>query len=357
MSNPTALKQLSQDFMDIDAEMREHSQSSKTSKKKQTPSTSSDDATPSTRNELSEILSKIRFSKPTESVTPTASVSKSGSRTPTEVREANHLLSRIQRVTERVSNNVLLYVKYLSSPLRLYLKVVLALMTPEDRMAHVSTIKVADRVKEDLVSDWNNKDSFGLKILVKMYRMYTNVVPMFRDHEDFLRYLKPNYSKDAAAHAHITFYLYNYVMNPGFADHPNGRVSLEHDLHAYIDLFLEDERDEIAAVGFDIKDFRDQLRNKLVFELNLYMTVAFKKAVHFKHKATPNGVFKEEKLQPEELITTLYQKFSAAPIATMFADQMMNWMMSDDDMSAPARGYNGGKSKSKSKKLKKAKRS
>ncbi len=348
MSNPTALKQLTEDFMEIDTEL-------KTKKRTATKKPVSEDATPETRNELSEILSKIRFSKPTESVTPSASGSKTGSRTPTEIREANHLLSRIQRQTERVSNNVLLYVKYLSSPLRLYLKTMLALMTPEDRLAHAASIKVADRVKEDLVSDWNNKDSFGLKMLVKMYRMYTNVVPMFRDHEDFLRYLKPHYAKDATSREHITYYLFNYVMNPGFATHPNGRVSLEHDLHAYIDQFLEDEREEIAAVGFDIKDFRDQLRNKLVFELNLYMTVAFKKAVHFKHKPSPNAALKEEKLHPEELLTALYQKFSSAPIAAIFADQMMNWMMTDEDMSAPARGYNGG-AKKKYKKTKRSKK-
>lgn len=350
MSNPTALSQLSQDFMEVDAEVKSPP---KVKKAKKESVSGSDEATPSTRNELSEILSKIRFSKPTESATPSASSgSKSGSRTPSEVREANHLLSRIQRQTDRMSNNVLLYVKYLSSPLRLYLKTLLALMTPEDRMAHVATIKVADRVKEDLVSDWNNKDSFGLKILVKLYRMYTNVVPMFRDHEDFLRYLKPHYAKDSESRAHITYYLYNYVLNPGYALHPNGQVSLEHDLHAYIDSYLQDEKEEIAAVGFDIKDFRDQLRNKLAFELNLYMTVAFKKAVHFKHKPTPAAAYKEEKLQPEQLITSLYEKFSSTPVAVMFADQMMTWMMADDDMTAPARGYSGGKMKKSHKKMK-----
>lgn len=340
MSTARALEQMSQEYMDIDMTPPQ-GRKGRSAKN----ASLSDDATPPSRNELSEMLSKIRFSKPTESVTPTPSASKSGSRTPSEIREANHLLSRIQKQTDRVSNNILLYVKYLTSPLRLYLKTILQMMPVEDRIAYAATIKIADKVKEDLVSDWNAKDTFGLKILVKMYRMYTNIVPMFRDHEDFMRYLKPNYGKDADTRKHITFYMFNYVMNPGVGFHPNGQVSLEHDLHAYMDQFLEDEREEIAAVGFDIKDFRDQLRKKLAFELNLYMSIAFKKAVTFKYKPTPASGLKEEKLQPEDLITTLYQKFANFPGATIFAEQMMGWMSMDEDMSNPARGYSGGKSK------------
>lgn len=357
MSNPTMLKHLSDEVTSFGHEMKakrrvKSSANSNGSTEMMSDTSSISEApTRSTRNELSEMLSKIRFSRP--SMTPTLSESNNSKRsvTPTEIRQANHMLSHIQKTTDRVSNNILMYVKYLSSPLRLYLKTMLQLMTPEDRIAHAASIKVAERVKEDLVSDWNNKDSFGLKILVKMYRMYTNVLPMFRDHEDFLRYLKPNYAKDAETRAHITYYLYNYVMNPGVAAHPNGRVSLEHDVHSYFDKFLEDEKDDISAVGFDVQDFRDQLRIKLVFELNMYMASAFKKPLHFKHKPHPEAALKEEKLHPEEVIQRLFQMFSSAPIATVFAEQMMNWMTMDDDLSAPVRGYKGGKAKKKSRKV------
>lgn len=346
MSNPTALSALASEFMEIDPMMQEARKNpprkARAAKKK---SVSDDDATPSSRNELSEILSKLRFTKPplSESATPT-----SGTRDPTEIREANRLLSQLQKHTEQVSLNTLLYVKYLTSPLRLYLKTMLQMMPYDDRVAHVATIKVNDRVKNDLIGDWDHKDTFGLKLLVKMYRMYQNVMPMFRNHEDFMKYLKPNHGEDAASRAHITFYLYNYVMNPGYGVHPNGQVSLEHDLHAYYDSFLVEEAEEIAAVGFDTKDFKDMLRNKVAFELNLYASVVFKKSTQFKYRDM-NGRMVEEKLNPEQLIHTLFEKFASFPGADVFAQQMTTWMTTDEDMSAPRRGYNGGKRKLKKK--------
>lgn len=301
----------------------------------------SSDATPPSRNELSEILSKLSFGKPSLSVSATPS--NSGTRDPTEVRQANHLLSQIQKYTDKMGNNILLYVKYLTSPLRLYLKTILQMMPLEDRLSHVATIKVSDAVKNDLVGEWNPKDTFGLKILVKMYRMYTNVLPMLRGHEEFMRYLKPNHGVDAATRQNITFYIYNYVMNPG--------AGLENDMHGYFDGFLSEEAEEIAAVGFDVKDFREQLRNKLAFELNLYTSVVFKKPTKFKYTG-PNGPV-EEKHNPEDLMRILHEKFASFPGAQGFATEMVKWMLEDDDMSQPPRGYHGGAKKRTVKKTKK----
>lgn len=353
MSNPTSLGKLSDEFMEVDEVMMasRHSSASKSrgkaKAKSASDSASASSAIESTRNELSEMLSKIRFTPVSPNESASASASKgSKSNTPEDVKEANRLLSRIQKETDRASNNILLYVKYLSSPLRLYLKTTLQMMPMDARIQHVNMIKINDRVKEDLVGEWTNKDTFGLKMLVKMYRLYQNVMPMLRDHDDFMRYFKPHHGKDAEARKEITYYMYNYIMNPGLGSHPTGQVSLEHDLHAYIDNFLHEEKDEIEAVGFDIKDFRDTLRNKLTFELNLYASIVFKKAVQFKYK--PHGhKHKEEKLKPEEILTTLYQKFASFPGAEVFAHQMMHWSLTDDDMTNPARGYAGGKHKPK----------
>lgn len=346
MSNPTALTHLGGEFMDVDEEIKRveelrRNPPRKARGKKAAPKSPSDDATPPSRNELSEILSKLSFGKPSLSVSETPSNSKT--RDPTEVRQAHHLLSQIQRYTDKMSNNILLYVKYITSPLRLYLKTTLQMMSVGDRKALAATIKVSDSVKDDLVGDWTAKDTFGLKLLVKMYRMYMNVLPMLSNHDDFMLYMKPNHGVDPEIRQKVTFNLYNYVMNPG--------PGLEIDMHGYFDAFLNAEAEEIAAVGFDAKDFRDQLRNKLAFELNLYASVVFKKQTKFKYEGAHGPV--EEKHNPEDLMRILHDKFASFPGAEVFAAQMVEWMAVDDDMSNPARGYRGGAKKKAAKKTKK----
>lgn len=346
MSNPTELTRLGYDAMEVEEYIQQEKQVRRNPPrgKRAAPkkAETDDDATPPSRNELSEILSKLSFGKPSMSVTATPSNSQA-SLDPTDVRHANHLLSQIQRYTEKMGNNILLYVKYLTSPLRLYLKVLFMTMPVENRLAQVATIKVSDNVKNDLVGEWTARDTFGLKLLVKMYKMYQNVLPLLNGHDEFMRYLKPNHGLDPASRHNVTFYIYNYVMNPG--------AGLDIDLHGYFDHFLDAEAEEIAAVGFDVKDFRDQLRNKLAFELNLYTSVVFKKQTKFKYVGSHGPV--EEKHSPEDLMRVIHEKIASFPGAEAFATEMVRWLLEDDDMSQPKRGYLGGAKKKAKKTVKK----
>jgi hypothetical protein len=331
MATVNALNKLSADVMNSGSDSGSISLSEKTS-----------------RNELSEILEKIRLSK-----SPTPATSSTGSDSnppPEEVREQQRVLRKIQHETEKASNNILLHVKYLTSPLRLFLKTLIQFMSDTEKMHHIHALKLNDRVKQDLISEWNAKDSFGLKMLVKMYRLYENVFPLLKNHEDFMRHFKPNYGEGHEYRKNTVYYLFNNVMNPGVAHHPNGVVNLEHELHTWLETFLQDDKAEIEEVGFELKDFHEALIFKIAFDLNIYASVVFKKAVSFKYKNGSHMV--EEKKNPEDLVKELYNKFNANAVTKVLADQMMYWLTTDEDMSNATRAMKGGKAKRKSPKRK-----
>ncbi len=294
------------------------------------------------RNELSEILEKIRLSKSATPVTlPKGSSSKDRTSTPEEEREQQRVLRKIQHETEKASNNILLHVKYLSSPLRIYLKCMFMMMPDQDKIAHLQSLRLSDRVKHDLLSEWSAKDTFGLKILVKMYRLYQNVFPLLKNHEDFMRYFKPNYGEGFEMRKNTIYYMYNNVMNPGTAYHPNGVVNLEHEVHMWLTSFLQEDKDNIEEVGFEISDFHEALIFKVAFDFNIYASIVFKKALSFKYKNGNHMV--EEKKDPEELVKTIYNMLNSHPVAKIIAEQMMYWLTTDDDMTNAPRAIRGGK--------------
>lgn len=282
----------------------------------------------SSRNELSRILENIHFSKTSRK----SSRATSSSGDP-DAKRQQRVLAMIEHYTLKACNNIVLHVKFLSSPLRLYLKVLLASMPPEQKVAHLQAIKISDRVKENLASEWSVEDSFGLKVLMKMYRLHKDVMPMVGSHEQFLRHFKPLYDKNATDAPFLrftAFYLFNHTMNPGVVQHPNGVFAMEHNMHSWFDGFLEEEREEIEEVGFERDDLLKDLVLKLAFELNTYASVVFKKPITFKHYTGHGNQLTTVTLQPEELVKEIFQKFAGMEVTRALADQMMYWSTTDE---------------------------
>lgn len=311
-----------------------------------TSGSESSDIQVSSHNELSEALAKMRIGSDS-SFRATSETESDSARAAAKAAEDSDvkLQRRAIRImaheTDKASNNVILHVKYLSSPLRLFLKAQLQKMSHEARVSMANTVKISDAVKSDLVSDWSIKDSFGLKVLVKMYRMWQNLFPMLGGHADFMAYMKPlaSYADPAASmRKPITFYLYNTVMNPGhiFYTHENSE-SMEHELHGWIDNFLEQFREDLEEVGFSLDDAKEELIKKTAFELNVYASVIFKKALSFKYSTGQKVVH-----DPESLIKELYNLFDAVPATKIISEQMMYWLMNDDDFTAAPRAIRGG---------------
>lgn len=309
----------------------------------ETSSSSSSSISPESRNELSEALDNMRLSSNSSFDPSSASSSPNTKKKEDEdVKAQRRVLRIIEHEINKASNNILLHIKYISSPLRLYLKSQLQSTPLNQRIELANTIKISDKVKQDLVSDWKVEDSFGLKMLVKMYRMSQNIFPVFKSHEEFMQYMKPGYVNDInPMRKQITYYLFHNVMNPGAIYYIAGQgIPLEHNMHSWVDNFMYDYMDDLEEVGFDISDIRKQLVNKLSFELNIYASVLLKKPITFKY--TNNSVVKYD---AEHLIKELHRMFSANQNTTILAEQMMYWMTTDEDLSQGKRVVKGGRRK------------
>lgn len=301
--------------------------------------------TKSTRNELSEALEKIRLSKETlsETKTSTSTTRSEGSKPPTdsEVKLQQKIISLIQRETERASTNIVMHVKYYSSPLRLVLKTKFMTLPPEQKMQYASVLKMGDFVKNDLISDWTVKDFFGLKILIKMYRLYMAVFPMLSTQKEFLEYFQPM-GVGNEPHKDTVYYLYNYVMNPGFGyysqDNP---VSLEHEVHQWLTTFLADRQDLLDEVGFDLVDFQKELIKKTAFELNVLASTLFKKPISFKYFTSPTNITKET-MDAVQIMTDLHKMYQSYTPLNIVAEQMMFWLNQDESMEGQPRAILGG---------------
>lgn len=301
--------------------------------------------TPPTRDELSDMLRNIHFTPtPRSSWTNSESGRSSGSQARAK---QEWVVKAIKHETDKGVNNIMNHVRYLSSPLRLYLKVRLLLTQDvEERSRLLVGMRFSDRIKTDLVGEWNAKDTFGLKMLMKMKRIFDQVLPLLNGakdpHDEFMNYFKPFHAKEhpnAAFYKYTAFYLFHEVMNPKAAQHPNGMVPLEHEMHAWVDGFLHDLQGDMAEVGFDIATFKEELAMRLAFELNSYASTVFKKTLVFR--------FDKEKhnLSPEQLTVDMYNMLQAQAATQVLSGQMVMWSTTDEDMSASTRVMGGARAK------------
>ncbi len=338
MSNRHAFQNIAKDFDDM---MTAHESDSERSISLPTSVT---------RNSLSQALQNVNLSPVSTPDTPDQGSSVSNVESDVRMMEKMSIL--MDREAERSSLNIALYVKYFASPLRLYIKTLLQSMPMDMRVAHASAIRISERVKMDLVGEWNSNDTFGLKILVKMYRLFKNVMPLVNGHTEYMKYFDPSFGTKLLEHERamiepVTYFLLNNVLNPGAALHPNGQVSLESDMHQWYDNFMINRTEDLEEVGLTIDEAKVRLRKKLAFDLNNFAATVFKKPLRFKYNDFGTGEVKEDIMQPEELIQQLHQKFMGSPGAMILGEQMSYWLLNDDPAPALMRGGKHKKSQQK----------
>jgi len=301
----------------------------------------------SSRNELSEALEKIRLSKETLSESDSKRRTESSkTKTDSDVKLQRRVVNLIKRETERASTNIVMHVKYYSSPLRLILKTKFLTLSPDEKIRYASTLKMSAFVKNDLISEWNAKDFFGLKVLVKMYRLYKMVFPMLGTHEQFMEHFKPG-DIGNEPHKDTIYYLFNYVMNPGVGHYsPTSAVPLEHEVHQWLTGFLADRVQLIEEVGFDLVDYQKEFIKKLAFEMNVLASTLFKKPISFKYYVSEKNIHKES-MSAEQVMMDLYKMYESFSALNIVAQQMMFWMNQDDSMQGQPRAILGGGDKKK----------
>lgn len=274
------------------------------------------------RNTLSKILSDIK--SPTKSWSCGSDSCKSNSNSDDNASSANavdvdafeNLAIKIEGKTKQTAMRIVNVVRYLSSPLRLILKMTANFKgSQEERMQYVSSIKICDEVKCDVVGAWNDADTFGLRFLVKVAGFKTKLNGVVSNQETYMQCFQPKANADPIVTA-IAFYLYRVVMgNP---------------LPVVVDMWQkrmnEFKNDENTA---DYADFsQDDLKRKVAWELNNYAVVVLQKRMRL---TVDNQTFV---YHPQQLLDQLYQTFntSADLGAQSMAQQMQKWLSDDSDV-------------------------
>ena len=298
----------------------------------------------SSRDHLSDLAGlerKVRLSQstpPSLSASLTASTSASGSDgKPKEidVKKQEKVMVYVDRRVSQTAMNMILALKYYTSPLRLYLKVLVQSTTPAAREPLLLSLKAGDSLRADLAAPWAASDTFGLKLLLKMRRMSRETVPLFKQNRDYMRFMKPGVEGNTPEQNRVAYYLLNEMLHPG--------AELEVNLHSWFDNFIKDDIEVLEQVGFDPDDARMDLVKKLAFEINSYATGITKLQLKFKYMANgSNGHVATENIDAETALTNIHTMFSKDAATVAWATNMNIWAMTDDPKTAARRVVMGG---------------
>ena len=250
--------------------------------------------------ELEKLEKKVRLSYTDTASASSTSASNSSSNSAKKKDREVELQKRVLRVIERrvnqTSMNIMLVIKYITSPLRLYLKFLVQFAAPEEREHMAASIKAPKRTLEDLRSPWNANDTLGLKMLIKMRRMKTQTFSNLKSNTDFMKQMKPG--AEGNRDTRVAYYLFNELMHPG--------KELENDAHMWFDNFMSDDQDLLESVGFEANDARKDLVNELAFSLNMFATSVTALPLKFKH--LHNGAVQQETVDCEKALHAIYSK-------------------------------------------------
>lgn len=316
-------------------------------------------STKSSKNELDSIMNKVRneLSSVVSSTDSSASNEDLNSAEKEEARDikrANAMGTLVQKKTEWTAQNIILRIRYLSSPLRLFLKLQVMNMPAEIQQGFYHALKITERVKQDIFSGWKEDDSLGIYILTKMYHMKLNLFPFILDHAQFNTLLDPEKSRvlTDSFQKQIAFFLFNKIMNVDTAEHPSGTVHIR---DAYIDglfdNFLKEDIDDLVQTGIPYDQMKDHLKNKIAFDLNVYASIVFKKPVKYKYVDGSNRPV-EVKYDAEHLLQEMVKEFENIKLPhlggnTSYADQLRYWLTNDEDTTHKPRHHvhHGGRSR------------
>lgn len=271
------------------------------------------------RNTLSKLMSDIKA--PTKSWSCDNSCTSnnnnnSNSAQSSQVKEYDDLMSKISFKTQQTALKIVNMVRFLSSPLRLIIKLNANFKgTMEERIQYIQGIKICDDVKCNMVGGWDDTDTFGLRVLVKMARFKEKLTGLINNHAEYVKCFQPGVDINPF-YREIAFYLYRVVMGtplPVLAETFMKRVK---------EIKNDENTSDFAA------DAENDLRNKIAFELNNYAVVVLQKRLRMKvHN-------QELTYHPQHLLDQIYQTLAASNNASArgLAQQMTTWFSDDSDV-------------------------
>lgn len=274
------------------------------------------------RNELSKLLSMANRSVSVN--TNNSQNSNSGSSAEqSQVDDYQEKLLKAQSVTNKHANKVVSKIKYLASPLRLYIKANTAFMNYQERITYVNSIDINDNVKTDFISNWTMDDHYGLMVLIKMIRFRQNIFPSITNHDEYMACFRPldPVARNCPSFARL-FAISQYLFN----------IALQTPYPTKVKQFYQESRNELLKYAEDegIEDVYDylvsDLNSKIAFEINLAVNMI---DIPVKVKLIDGNAITKNR---QELLQEIYNIFvskTAIPDAQLLAANMQEWLQSD----------------------------
>jgi hypothetical protein len=279
--------------------------------------------TKASRNTLSKLLSDIKAE--TNSCNSNsynsnnANNASSGNTSNSDVDALDTIMRNVSVKTNQTAMKIVNIVRYLSSPLRLMIKLTANFKgSQEERAAYVQGIRICNDVKCDFVSNWTSADTYGLRVLVKAARFKEQLQGLVNNHSDYLECFKPSASPDPSKLA-IAYYMLRVIMFDANAPAELGKLYTER---------LQDFKNDENTADY-VTDIETDLRRKMAFELNNYAVVVLQKRIRLRIEGGQIMTY-----DPNQLLQQIHQIFDTAtdPAAKHMAGQMQQWLSADADV-------------------------
>lgn len=207
-------------------------------------------------------------------------------------KEYDAVIRNMTHKTTLLANKIVSTIRYIASPLRLYVKAKSNfIFDPQERYNFVNNIKICNKIKNDFISNWNEIDLVGLKILVK-------------------------------------FSKYDSIVKTG--SHPNQQIlvniisnNLISNINEWISkLFTEFKSDPDTEPWIDFCE--KDLEKKIGRELVAYSNIFFEKPIQFSLHDRVDKI----KVMPGDLLKEIYNLFanSGDPKGNEIAQNMNIWL-------------------------------
>ncbi len=296
-----------------------------------------------TRNTLDDLLKNIM-----DVSTCTSNTSNSSYNSEKTNDENNNITSRFTQIVNKETTElsklaikIVNIVRYLASPLRLYMKISYVI-NPVEVTATLHQVKLDNIVKNEIISGWTDADTYGLYILSKVFKNINSLNLLMQDTVAYNKFFNDNDDKKSFDVNSPYCYLFRVVFS--------GSVRLEtiHEkINTYFTNLLNKDDEEVNQVLDMFKtEILIDLQRKLAEELNNFAIVVTQKRVTIKDLNNYEKCY-----YPQQLYQHIRDIIGITPSAVSINNLLMQWENSDDNV-----GKMGGKKPKKPKKSKNLKK-
>lgn len=241
-----------------------------------------------TRNTLDDLLKNIM--EVSECKTHNSSSSSNTNDEGNVTSKLSEVINKQSTQQNKLALKIVNIVRYLSSPLRLYMKISFQIQDKETVNTILRELKLNDTVKNELISGWTEADTYGLYILSKVFRNKDALDILLRDQSTYLQFFDTKTPFDVNSEP---FYLFRVVFGGGVK-----LQLIQNMVHKYFTNLLDNDDEEInQMLEMFTSDLVKDLKKKIAYELNNFAIVVSQKRIGIKNINnieqcyTPQGLY------------------------------------------------------------------